>query len=181
MALGIVVVGIDPHHGRHGVFGHGGALLLDFERCGDHHLFGSGFQMPADRPLGMIRGQCGIQELPRRVNYQTHPVLAPVDRLGRPLGSQQAHGDAVDDHGSGAVVDVADHGWGLVAMQIGMQGTVGGIALQVMGDVRQAGTGLAADIDHDFVEIAPPHMVPHGQFTDAAQSVHPNVHLPFVH
>jgi hypothetical protein len=105
----------------------------------------------------------------------------PVDCQGRPGLPQEPNGDAVDHHGSGVLVDVGDHRFGLVPMKKGMQGAVGRIAFQVVGDVRQGGACLPADIDDDFTEVSPSDMMPDAKFADAAKAIDTDFQLSFIH
>ncbi len=151
------------------------------EGRGNHHLFGSGFQVAPDRPFGVVDLQGWIQELTGGIHYQTYVIGLPVYGLGGSCGSQQPQGDAVHDHRPSAVVDVGNHRLGLVPMEKGMQGAIRGVPFQIVGDVHQAFAGLPADVDHDFVEVPPSHMMPQGEFADAAEAVDTDFHLSLVH
>jgi hypothetical protein len=94
---------------------------------------------------------------------------------------QEPNGDAVDHHGSGVLVDVVDHRFGPVAMKKGMQGAVGRVPFQVVGDVRQGGACLPADIDDDFTEVSPSDMMPDAKFADAAKAIDTDFQLSFIH
>jgi hypothetical protein len=82
---------------------------------------------------------------------------------------------------SGVLVDVADHRFGPVPMKKGMQGAVGRIAFQVVGDVRQGGACLPPDIDDDFTEVSPSDMMPDAKFADAAKAIDTDFQLSFIH
>ncbi len=167
----VVVVAVHPHDGRDDVRRQGGRLVLDLEGGRHHHLFGAGRQVAARGALGGIRAGGGVQELAARVHHEPDAVLGPADFGRVALLAQEPDRDAVDPQAAFRLVDIGYDGAGLMAVEIAMQPPVGGIALDVMGDVGQGGPHLAAEVDHNLAEGFSGHVVPERQLPDAAEAV----------
>ena len=83
--------------------------------------------------------------------------------------------DAVDFHGAVGVIYIADYRLPLMAVKITMEPAVGGVPFNVMRYILKRYPGLTTNIDHNFIEILAGHMMPDGEFTDPAETVHPKL------
>ena len=175
----IVIIVVDAHHGGDGILGHRSHLLPLILNGAETITFSApASRWPLRAPLGSSGRQGGVQELAGGIHHQTHAGVRQAIAGRVAVRSQEANRHAIDVHaGRRLHPDLRLPAWPCGHGGKPCRRAIGGVAFQVMGQVRQGVAHRPADIDHDFIEILTGHMMPQRQFADPTESVDPQLTL----
>ena len=95
------------------------------------------------------------------------------------MGSQKCNACAIQDHAAAFFVHSVDHRLRALAVEVRVEPPIGGIPLDIMGNVLERRPSLPPYIDDDLLEILAGNMMPNGQFTDPSETVDPEFQLAF--